>query len=264
MSEEESSTSDYRYKTYMLWMGLLVLTLWISSPFLITFALDITSHNHLPNLGLVGDSYGALNTLFSGLAFAGLIGTIFMQSRELQLQREELKLSRVEQKEAVKQFESQSLSLLSQLKTMEKDQTSVMFNNLFGTLNNCLNSIRSVEEIKNSSVSKTWDLGYEYRGADAISKFAKNNHTYSLQSQGSVKRVAISEELVVAYANVFMVTSDWVAQCKEDELKTLFKSLVLGAHLSSVEILTKSSYFSFMNKDLREEGLPRRINGLLK
>lgn len=48
--------------------------------------------------GLFGDSYGALNTLFSGFAFAGVIVTIFLQSRELKLQREDLKLTREELK----------------------------------------------------------------------------------------------------------------------------------------------------------------------
>ena len=46
--------------------------------------------------GQVGDSFGALNALFSGLAFAGLIATILLQSKELALQRKELVLQRRE------------------------------------------------------------------------------------------------------------------------------------------------------------------------
>ena len=38
-----------------------------------------------------GDSYGALNTLFSGLAFAGIIVSIFLQSKELRETRREMK-----------------------------------------------------------------------------------------------------------------------------------------------------------------------------
>jgi len=40
-----------------------------------------------------GDLFGSLNALFSGLAFTGVIITIMMQSRELALQRRELKQS---------------------------------------------------------------------------------------------------------------------------------------------------------------------------
>ena len=43
-----------------------------------------------------GDSYGMLNSVFSGLAFAGVIVTVWMQKSELKDQREELKLQREE------------------------------------------------------------------------------------------------------------------------------------------------------------------------
>jgi hypothetical protein len=55
--------------------------------------------------GVFGDSFGLLTSLFSGLAFAGLIITIVMQKNELELQREELSLTRSElsgQKEELK------------------------------------------------------------------------------------------------------------------------------------------------------------------
>lgn len=48
------------------------------------------------NPGLYGDQFGALNTLFTGFAFAILIVTLIMQRHELKLQREELKLQREE------------------------------------------------------------------------------------------------------------------------------------------------------------------------
>lgn len=46
--------------------------------------------------GVFGDSFGLLTSLFSGLAFAGLIITIVMQRDELALQRQELNLTREE------------------------------------------------------------------------------------------------------------------------------------------------------------------------
>ena len=41
------------------------------------------------NQGTFGDMFGAVNALFSGLAFAGLIVTLLYQKEELKLQREE-------------------------------------------------------------------------------------------------------------------------------------------------------------------------------
>lgn len=43
------------------------------------------------NLGVFGDSFGALNTLFSGLAFSGIVISIFLQSRELAETRREIR-----------------------------------------------------------------------------------------------------------------------------------------------------------------------------
>ncbi|MFI4852611.1 MAG: hypothetical protein ACIAZJ_26160 [Gimesia chilikensis] len=64
--------------------------------------------------GQFGDMFGAANTLFSGLAFAGIIYTIWLQRTELKLQRktlnktqEELKLSREAHELATKIMTSQ-------------------------------------------------------------------------------------------------------------------------------------------------------------
>ena len=43
-----------------------------------------------------GDMFGAVNALFSGLALAGIVYAIFLQRQELELQREELRYTRLE------------------------------------------------------------------------------------------------------------------------------------------------------------------------
>ena len=59
-----------------------------------------------------GDSFGTLNTLFSGFAFAGMMMTIIFQSIELKEQRIELKGQR-------KELEGQKEELEIQNKTAE-------------------------------------------------------------------------------------------------------------------------------------------------
>jgi hypothetical protein len=51
-------------------------------------------------IGAMGDSFGWLNALFSGLAFSGLLITILLQRHELQLQRQELSLQRKEMRDS--------------------------------------------------------------------------------------------------------------------------------------------------------------------
>jgi hypothetical protein len=40
--------------------------------------------------GIVGDSFGAVNALFSGLALCGLVYAIYLQRQEIQIAREDL------------------------------------------------------------------------------------------------------------------------------------------------------------------------------
>lgn len=69
----------------------LIIVFWLGSFFLIKHYLF-----DLNDRALLGDSFGVVNSLFSGLAFAGIIYTIVLQRKELSLQRQELKETRKE------------------------------------------------------------------------------------------------------------------------------------------------------------------------
>lgn len=60
--------------------------------------------------GVFGDSFGILTSLFSGLAFSGMIITILLQKEELKLQRQELSETRKEIKEQKDIFRIQSFN----------------------------------------------------------------------------------------------------------------------------------------------------------
>ncbi len=66
-------------------------------------------------MGVFGDSYGALNTLFSALAFTGIIASIYFQREELKATREELEATRYEMKYQGEQFEAQTAALKLQV-----------------------------------------------------------------------------------------------------------------------------------------------------
>lgn len=67
-----------------------------------------------PERGTFGDMFGAVNTLFSGLAFAGIIYAIFLQHKELSLQRRELELTREELKRSAEAQEKSERALSDQ------------------------------------------------------------------------------------------------------------------------------------------------------
>ena len=68
--------------------------------------------------GAFGDFFGAINSLFSGLAFAGIIYTILLQRSELALQREELKETRKELRRSADAQERSEKAFLNQSETM--------------------------------------------------------------------------------------------------------------------------------------------------
>lgn len=97
-----------------------VLCLWIISWYLIDKYVvsdnPATSSDQIVR-GVFGDKFGAINALFSGLAFAGIIFTIFLQKRELTLQREEIEETRkefIQQNETLKKqrFENTFFQML--------------------------------------------------------------------------------------------------------------------------------------------------------
>lgn len=62
----------------------------VLSCYLYPFALEKYLHQkHADNLGQYGDIYGGLNTLFTGLAFVGLVATIILQRQEMSETRRE-------------------------------------------------------------------------------------------------------------------------------------------------------------------------------
>ena len=79
--------------------------------------------NEPTNQGTFGDMFGAVNALFSGLAFAGLIVTLLYQKEELKLQREELRETRNE-------LNAQKLEFQEQNKTMKRQRFENTFFNM--------------------------------------------------------------------------------------------------------------------------------------
>jgi hypothetical protein len=77
-------------------LGAIVISvLWALSPFILHRLFGASD-----NAGTFGDSFGAINALFSGLAFLGVIVAIILQRQELIEQRLEIRNSRIAQEES--------------------------------------------------------------------------------------------------------------------------------------------------------------------
>lgn len=76
----------------IIWTIIGVVTLWALTP-AVFYLLPL---NDMAERGQLGDIFGSINALFSGLAFAGVVFAILLQRQELALQRQELKETRLE------------------------------------------------------------------------------------------------------------------------------------------------------------------------
>ena len=138
------------------WMFLLVLIIFFGGWWLI----DIL--NEEPNdRGTFGDQFGFVNTLFSGLAFAGMIFTILLQKEELALQRKELADNREEMKHQTEQFISQN----DNLKIQRFENT---FFNMLEQLQHIVNGLSIQYQEKVKVKETTTDPGTRYIEKDEI------------------------------------------------------------------------------------------------
>lgn len=107
----------------------IVLVLWST-----TWILTMTLLAEWSDRGTFGDMFGSVNALFSGLAFAGVIFAIYLQSKELSLQREELVLTRNE-------LEGQKEQLKLQNQTTKIQQFEFTYFNMLNNLQNILDAM---------------------------------------------------------------------------------------------------------------------------
>ena len=105
--------------------------------FLLWFGYWVIISNLYPCLGdsgQFGDTFGALNALFAGCAFAGLFWAIILQRNELRLQKKELELTRNE-------ISGQKNQLEAQAQTLKKQNFDNFFFQLLTSHNNIVTSL---------------------------------------------------------------------------------------------------------------------------
>lgn len=175
--------------------------------------------------GAFGDSFGLLTSLFSGLAFAGLILTIVMQKEELALQREELSLTR-------KELTGQKEELKIQNLTMKQQQFENTFFQMLSLHNEILKSIDI--DASNNVYSGRDAFSYTYGRFNKY--FCRKQNTDSLDAINEVYinfYVGVENELGHYFRNLFNIIKFVDKSDVQD--KKLYTNLI-RAQLSSYEL----------------------------
>tara|TARA_R110000787_G_scaffold286157_2_gene403491 strand:- start:7424 stop:7918 length:495 start_codon:yes stop_codon:yes gene_type:complete len=120
---------------------ILVVLIWVLSAVFIIYGLDNWSDR-----GTFGDLFGAVNGLFSGLAFAGLIYTIVLQKRDLQMQRDEIRMNRSELKKSAKAQVKSEKALTEQVEQMKITSKLNALNTIINYYNLQISSLNTSPE----------------------------------------------------------------------------------------------------------------------
>lgn len=178
----ENSSKNWHLITLALVL-VFVVVLWFSYPYWSYLYKDLFYNSEFAEMGVFGDSYGALNTLFSALAFTGIIASIYFQREELKATREELEATRNEMKNQGEQFEEQTEALRLQV-----------FENTF------FNMLKLHNDIVESMVVAS--SGGPISGRRGFKRLCDNFYTYVYSAESDLKKC------VKIYNNFYILNED--------------------------------------------------------
>ena len=209
MSKASDDSEKIGWRLWLIFSG--VVFLWIMSLILIPLL-----YCKIAERGQFGDSFGAVNALFSGLAFGGVICAILLQKRELKLQRKTLEATQVEIKGQKEQLAAQNQTLqrqnfessFFQLLSVHNANFNVM--NFQGAQDLEIAGLEKEKELSQTMISQanvTEDqIQYRvYYGRDCftyILQGLRNIHNYYEQSEEE-ERSQKEEELLTTVGHYF-------------------------------------------------------------
>lgn len=214
---------------------IIVLGLWFWN-YLTLFHVDDTER------GTFGDMFGSVNAIFSGLAFAGIIITIYIQSHELKLQRKELKLTRKEAKLTRSEF-------ITQNETMRLQQ----FENTYFQLLNMFNT--NIDKLKYR------DFDRKSNGRDVLYSFISSINSkiefnvkeqlkiepYDLTNYDKEIEIGIFNLSKYEIINIYTEVKEWY----KSSLQTYFLNLyTILRFIEQAEINDKKLYLSIIKSQL--------------
>lgn len=175
--------------------------------------------------GTFGDQFGAVNALFSGLAFTGLIYTIILQRRDLKMQRRDLLYQRRELELTRKELEMTRKEMEDQTVEYEKQNETLKIQRFENTFFNMLSQFQEV--VNNLKISKNFFVG---EGRACFENTYEKNETIE-QNMNDMAYKSISS-VISLYGLDGYKKSDWPKQF--DHYFRLFYRILKFVHESKV------------------------------
>jgi len=244
----ESSTELYKKETTykpFIWLAVIVVCLWGLSWLLIHL---YYGPENFDGRGTFGDMFGAINSLFSGLAFAGIIYTIIMQRKELSLQIQAISMQTEELGLLKDETAKMASELERQRKTSDLQRLESLVFRLIETIQTNLNSV----EFRTSS--KTY-IGLV--AVENLIRFKKRGRT-----------IVHSEASVNKYLRSVVYTIQFINDSQIDEDKKKLYVGILDVNLHDTEILFLYTFTDESNQHnlalFKKYGLLERYNAIVE
>jgi hypothetical protein len=211
--------------------------------------------------GQFGDMFGAINALFSGLAFAGVIITILLQREELIAQKEELRLN-------TEALNAQKLEMNAQWKELERQNSNLKRQRFETTFFNMWNIHFSNRDLITTG---------GFNGVLAFAQFINTamNHAYKEdEKQGERKLSSMVKGAIIAsnssgffpmaetYLNSLKLIHEYVIDARLGEKAKKRYLRIMKAYLSTSEIEFIVYYLNHLKDKGQEKSLLSVYNDL--
>lgn len=213
----------------LFWLAAFVILLWVANG-LMKFVVN----KPIADCGTFGDQFGAVNALFSGLAFVGLIYTIIQQNRSIELQRKDLK-------NQLRELQQNGKEMIAQTKQFEKQNESMNLerfeNRFFQMLQTHHDNVMSMKTEKNQGrdcfVEFVTQLQSNYSAFnDMLTKIACGDIYFQGQQEKLVEIIKAMDSatrkdfvFAMAYGHLFYGSSYKTSYKKDSDLGFLSRMI---------------------------------------
>ncbi|GAS82407.1 hypothetical protein [Paenibacillus amylolyticus] len=205
--------------------------------------------------GTFGDMFGAVNALFSGLAFVGLIYTILVQREDLQEQKKAIKMQTYEMSLQVKALKMQAAALKLQVEEMKSqkeeiarsaDQLELQKQLMDYQLS--LSTVNDLTKLKNSIVNNLrMNFNYsDFAGFKVIEKLS------SLMEDEPNKPFDTEFKVLRRYSSTYTLLIEFISKANFSEIQVndLKRIVMANTSVEEVNVLERIA-ISTSNQQLR-------------
>ncbi|WP_431090815.1 hypothetical protein [Paenibacillus sp. 8b26] len=222
-------------KIYIVLIALGIFGVWAGSGWAINTWINASYR------GTFGDMFGAVNALFSGLAFAGLIYTISVQRDELQEQKKAIEMQTEELS-----LQRQAIEMQTEELRMQREETARSADQLESQRNlmNLQIAMTTVNELIKSKNKRIDNIRYQINGQDekgilALTVLAKRSREMN-------RPIAKDDAVLQGFYRSFFYTLQYIKELDLDKKQKKVLSNLLNMDTSDTEIYIL--YTAFANE----------------